>query len=517
MTRRPDENPTSSEEPIEVHTGDVQPLSDSGEKPFDPESTLPMTAEARQRILAGEKPFDPERTQEGAPPEPPLPRENLFEGVQPVLSGERPVDITGPAPARRKGQDPNPAFLCVARGPGKGFSVAIPEGEHPIGRSSTCFLCIAHPSLSREHALFRREGNRFFVRDANSASGTRLNGVRIDAAAEVVPGDQIQLGDAVLILRHGPVVGPEMTDPGTMEATRAPAGTRPVLSGTLLGALVLTTVASATLASIVFTPLGTRLFKPAKPPETAVQPPAPAPPPVAPAPAPASDIAIEGDIEVKASVRDLPAPLPIPSPVAPIAPPGPEPVPGPAAAAADPPAATTNPSPTPAAKPAEPLPDPTVPLVAPLRPRPPAATTAPAINTTKASEALRLFNEGEVEAAITAAKESQSPIAGKLASFRKELDLAQQKLSLQDGLGAVRHLSAAANLDEQLTRGWSKPGGQVRAELTKLLVSLAEKSLTAGDAAQAAVLAEKALVYGPGNEKAERLLADAKAKKAAQP
>jgi hypothetical protein len=56
----------------------------------------------------------------------------------------------------------------------------------------------------------------------------------------------------------------------------------------------------------------------------------------------------------------------------------------------------------------------------------------------KAREALRLFNEGEVEASIEAARASgSSALALRLASFRKEAALGESARSSGDSLGAV--------------------------------------------------------------------------------
>lgn len=503
----------------------------AAEKPFDPEATLPIAdpgapvaGEAKPEPRQ-EKPFDPELTDKGAfrapreasdwhggqplqemvtdptgrsQPSDPLKPARLFDGMSmQSTSGEKPLDVS--LPGRTVLPPPpvtDPAFLCVTRGPGQGTSVAVPEGEHPIGRSANCFLCLAHSSVSREHALFKRVGNQFYIRDAASGGGTKINGVRLEGTAEVVPGDQLQIGLSVLVLRHGPVTGPEMTDPLGFTSLQASKKT----SGAWLwvGAIA-TSLASAALASVLLTPMGERLFhgapragQPAATPSvTAPAEPRPTDPSL-PAARPdtepevdTSDVNLDSDIQIKTARRDDP----------------------PAADPALEPMAPTRPQPAKAApRPRRVVPDPAATLVPP----PP----RPAAPTTKASEALRLFNEGEVDASINAAQASGSAaLALKLSNFRKEAALAETARANGEAMGAVRHLSAAAAIDEALTRGWSKPGTEVRAELTRLLLGLGEKALGAGDAAQAVVLLEKALGYGPGNEKATAMLKDARAKK----
>jgi hypothetical protein len=468
-----DDDKPASGELIELHTGDVQPLPPAAlgkPKRFDAEETLPYP---------GGKPFDPEVTdplgvpgqpavaKPAAKPAPPVAPERLFDDVPAEPDpGGKPLSMEPSLPFR---QELESAFLCVARGPGAGTSVAVPEGEHPIGRSPACFLAIAHESLSREHTLLKRAGDRFFVRDAASQSGTFVNGKRVDGTREIFAGDEIHIGEASLYLRTGPVTDPFLTAPGLDDRIHRRG---PVLFWA--GALA-TLLASAGLAAVVFTPLGERIFKRLPELRVSAPPSAPAPPPPAPEPAEPtpdlelapSDIALDGDIEIKRAVRDFVPELPEPSPGAPVAP-APEPRPR----AASPAAATT--------------------------------------------EALRLFNDSQVDQAIVAARNGGAMnLAMRIWAFRKEVRTAQADQSVQSWPGAIRHLTAAVALDDQLTRGWSKPGAQARSELTKLLIEAGERALAQKSPAQAAGLLEKALVFQPGNPRAEELLKTARVQKAA--
>ena len=255
-------------------------------------------------------------------------------------------------------------------------------------------------------------------------------------------------------------------------------------------------LAGAALASVLLSPVGERLFQ--RPPRvvrvaqaplvTAPEPAAVEPKPAEPKPAKPepSDVTLDGEVEIKLAPSEERAPAE-PEPEL-------EPV-------------------VPAKQEArrEAMPDPTAPLV---RQPPPPKQRGP---TTKAGEALRLFNEGEVEAAIDAAKDSgSSSLATRLVSFRKEAALGESARAKGDTKSAMRHLATAAALDDKLSRGWSKPGAEVRAELTRVLVELGEQELTAGDATQASVLLQKALVYGPGDEKALQLLRKVKTSQALQ-
>lgn len=54
-------------------------------------------------------------------------------------------------------------------------------------------------TVSRRHAELRVRDGRWMVRDLGSINGTWLNGRRV-GDAEVRPGDELRLGDAVLRL-----------------------------------------------------------------------------------------------------------------------------------------------------------------------------------------------------------------------------------------------------------------------------------------------------------------------------
>ncbi|MCP3103192.1 FHA domain-containing protein [Myxococcus sp. K15C18031901] len=106
-----------------------------------------------------------------------------------------------------------PAFVYVERGPGAGQLVPVQQGPLVLGRSSSSDLRLQHPSISRRHAQLTRQGDDFFLKDLGSQNGTFINRVRVTAEVQVMPGDEISLGNAVLRLRG----------PGTPSATNIPA------------------------------------------------------------------------------------------------------------------------------------------------------------------------------------------------------------------------------------------------------------------------------------------------------
>jgi len=68
------------------------------------------------------------------------------------------------------------------------------------GRRKTMDLVIADPEVSREHAIFRRDGDRASVEDLNTGIGTLVNGERI-TQRELQPGDVVTIGS--MQIRYG--------------------------------------------------------------------------------------------------------------------------------------------------------------------------------------------------------------------------------------------------------------------------------------------------------------------------
>jgi len=76
-------------------------------------------------------------------------------------------------------------------------------GEVTIGRSSKCDVSVDHASVSRAHAVLTT-GRVLRIRDAGSANGTRVGGVRIEPGVEVslVVGDAIAIGTAMVMVQR---------------------------------------------------------------------------------------------------------------------------------------------------------------------------------------------------------------------------------------------------------------------------------------------------------------------------
>jgi hypothetical protein len=76
-----------------------------------------------------------------------------------------------------------------------------PAGPGPwtIGRSDACRMVVAHGTVSRRHAVLRRTGDGYEVRDLGSLNGTWVNGWRVERAT-LGPGDTLQIGDVRVVL-----------------------------------------------------------------------------------------------------------------------------------------------------------------------------------------------------------------------------------------------------------------------------------------------------------------------------
>jgi hypothetical protein len=112
-------------------------------------------------------------------------------------------DATGfhAAPAYSEVVRGDDGWLIVERGggleEGRRFDLI---GGLSIGRSRESDVQISDRYASSLHArVFSREG-RFFVEDMNSTNGTLLNGATLHGEAELIDGDNVQIGDTVFRL-----------------------------------------------------------------------------------------------------------------------------------------------------------------------------------------------------------------------------------------------------------------------------------------------------------------------------
>lgn len=413
---------------------------------------------------------------------PPLPAGENPSDTHPIPTDDSAITrapVEAPAPSRVL----EPAFLYVDRGPGEGRNVPIPEGELIIGRSSTSGLKISHPSVSREHAVVTRKGMRFHIRDAGSHNGTYVNGRQVSGQLEVYSDDEIAMGKAVLILRCGAVADRHRT------VDAIPITDRPVFKVAIFG----TAVALGILSVLVLSKLrpGDEPAAPARAPAVAVA--------QAPAPIPRPEPRVESP-----PVQPRPEPAPEPKPVRDLS--------GETSASkifqearsrGD-----TNLAEVDLSK--RILDHRKLPKAAPApRRQNPRVASAGDSNS---GEAMALYEAGDLEGAASAAKTAgNTALANKIATFKRELTTAKSDLASKNGAGAIKHYTAALAIDDELSKGWGKLGGQIRVELAKLFLVAGMQAIDKGDNAKATVHLEKALRYDPENEKAKDFLKRIKA------
>jgi pSer/pThr/pTyr-binding forkhead associated (FHA) protein len=86
------------------------------------------------------------------------------------------------------------ALLVVQYGSGAvGERFLLDTHRAVAGRSGSADIFLDDVTVSRKHAEFVREGDRFVVRDIGSLNGTYVNRVRIDSAT-LSTGDEVQIG-----------------------------------------------------------------------------------------------------------------------------------------------------------------------------------------------------------------------------------------------------------------------------------------------------------------------------------
>src|SRR5947209_3417714 len=99
-----------------------------------------------------------------------------------------------------------------------------------IGRRPMNHLVIDHPAVSRLHAWIDGEGDRYYISDTGSRTGTRVNGQRVIARHLLGDEDEITIGPAKLTFLAEPRVraGVEVFDlsaaPDAPPAPPAPPG-----------------------------------------------------------------------------------------------------------------------------------------------------------------------------------------------------------------------------------------------------------------------------------------------------
>ncbi|NOK06738.1 FHA domain-containing protein [Myxococcus xanthus] len=391
-----------------------------------------------------------------------------------------------------------PAFLYVERGPGAGQLVPVKQGALVIGRSSSSDLRLQHPSISRRHAHLTRRGERFYLKDLSSQNGTFLNRHRITSEVELMPGDEVSLGNALLRLR-GPGGTPALGVPAVSHDDAPPSRRALSTVGVALGAAALGSGVAALIALLSMQMAGGTEHT------------APAPPPAAPRNAAAASPTVV--------VSGAPTRLDMEVPAASSA----EKTGDTAVGAAT--TTTENPPPKEENAPLTPkatgisalnVARGTTKQVRPMAVAPSNKRTAGALDSAaapsdatsaKEAEVLRRYEAGDLAAARDLAQaEKLTALHGQLIRFETAEAQAKKALAQRDFPEAIAQLTLAISVDDALAHGWSKHGPPLRKQLSRLHVQVGTEHAAAGRVNEARAAFEQALKHDTGNREAREQL-----------
>ena len=113
-----------------------------------------------------------------------------------TTSGERPLTQEDLQTISRLADDT--ALLIATRGALSGSRYLLDEDEVTVGRDPRADILLDDSTVSRQHAVSRRENGAYTVIDAGSLNGTYVNRQRVDKAT-LKNGDEIMIGKFRLI------------------------------------------------------------------------------------------------------------------------------------------------------------------------------------------------------------------------------------------------------------------------------------------------------------------------------
>ncbi|CAN5589104.1 hypothetical protein BH23ACT7_BH23ACT7_23400 [soil metagenome] len=90
------------------------------------------------------------------------------------------------------------ALLVAVRGANAGARFLLDRDVVTVGRHPGSDIFLDDITVSRRHAEFRRDAQRFWVHDVGSLNGTYVNGVRAEDQ-RLTTGDEVQVGKFKLV------------------------------------------------------------------------------------------------------------------------------------------------------------------------------------------------------------------------------------------------------------------------------------------------------------------------------
>ncbi|MHC5018514.1 MAG: FHA domain-containing protein [Planctomycetota bacterium] len=115
-----------------------------------------------------------------------------------------------------------PVALVLKQGPGAGreFPIDPEAGKVTIGRDPSSVIALEDPRVSANHGTLERGEGGWVFSDVGSSGGSRVNGIKVKSIP-VSDGDELELGDSVLVLRVKTAAAaeePEDGEPAKVEA-----------------------------------------------------------------------------------------------------------------------------------------------------------------------------------------------------------------------------------------------------------------------------------------------------------
>lgn len=98
--------------------------------------------------------------------------------------------------------EPGETMLVVRQGPEIGTRFSLVGDQVTVGRVPDNQIQLDDVTVSRQHAVFVREGDEWLVRDLGSLNGTYVNNQRIEESV-VRHGDDLQIGRFRLVAFRG--------------------------------------------------------------------------------------------------------------------------------------------------------------------------------------------------------------------------------------------------------------------------------------------------------------------------
>jgi pSer/pThr/pTyr-binding forkhead associated (FHA) protein len=113
--------------------------------------------------------------------------------------------------------------LVMSAGPNPGKVFELTMDSMSIGREASNDIVIQDAELSRNHSRISRRGGAFVLEDLGSTNGTFVNRQRLSSPRTLAPGDEIGLGENVVVVFQGEGAAATVAASGRAPATRQPA------------------------------------------------------------------------------------------------------------------------------------------------------------------------------------------------------------------------------------------------------------------------------------------------------